>query len=76
LTEFLAWAARELGREIHFDRPETSREAESIVLHGSVQGLMPSQALDAVLVTTRVRASIADGLIMVTGPEKSAAAAD
>jgi len=75
LSAFLAWAARELGCEVRFDRPETAREAESIVLHGSVSGLTPEQALDAVLATTRVRASVSNGLIAVTGTQDAAEAA-
>ncbi len=71
LSDFLAWAARELGSEVQFDRPETAREAESIVLHGSVSGLTPEQALEAVLATTRVQASISAGLIAVSGAEGS-----
>lgn len=76
LSEFLAWAARELGREVQFDRPETAHEAESIILHGSIRGLTPEQALEAVLATTRVRASISAGLIAVTGSGSSAVPAD
>lgn len=68
LSDFLDWVAREIGREVHYDRPETEREAQQIVLHGSVSGLTPEQALAAVLATTRVRASIAAGVIAVTGP--------
>jgi len=76
LSEFLAWAAREQGREVRFDRPETERETESIVLHGSVSGLTPEQALKAVLATTRVRATVSAGLITVSGPEVSAPPTD
>lgn len=76
LSHFLDWAAREVGREIRFDRPETAREAESIVLHGSVSGLTPEQALAAVLATTRVRATISGSQIAVSGPEVSTRPAD
>jgi ferric-dicitrate binding protein FerR (iron transport regulator) len=76
LTDFLDWAARELGREVRFDRPETEHEAKSIALHGSISGLTPEQALAAVLNTTRVRATISDGLIAVTGPGDSVPPAD
>ena len=76
LSDFFAWAARELGREVSYDRPETAREAESIVLHGSVRGLAPEQALNAVLATTRVHASISAGLIAVSGVGDFAETAD
>lgn len=67
LADFLDWVARAIGREVRYDRPETEREAQEVVLHGSVSGLTPEQALAAVLATTRVRASVADGVIAVTG---------
>lgn len=76
LVDFLDWAARELGREVRFDRPETEREAASIILHGSVSGLTAEQALAAVLATTRVSASITDGQIVVTESKAPARAAD
>jgi ferric-dicitrate binding protein FerR (iron transport regulator) len=65
LTGFLDWAARELGRRVEFTTPEVARQAAAIVLHGSVAGLSPSEALKAVLSTTRMQASLTDGLIVV-----------
>ena len=76
LNDFLSWAARELGREVHYDRPETAREAGAIVLHGSIGGLTPEDALEAVLATTRVRALLVEGLILVEGGETSATSTD
>lgn len=65
LTGFLDWAARELGRRVEFATPDVAREAAAVVLHGSVAGLSPSEALMAVLATTRMQASLTDGLIVV-----------
>jgi ferric-dicitrate binding protein FerR (iron transport regulator) len=65
LTGFLDWAARELGRRVEFTTPAVAEEAAAVVLHGSVTGLSPSEALQAVLATTRMRASLTDGLIVV-----------
>lgn len=76
LTEFLAWAARELGREVRFDGPGITREAAAIVLHGSIAGLTPEQALDAVLATTRLRATVAGGLIILDSQVDSATQID
>ncbi len=53
---FLAWAGRELGREITYSTPATAVDAAGIVVHGSIAGLTPAQALDAVLATTRMHA--------------------
>lgn len=52
LDEFLAWAARETGRQLVYASPEAARAAESTQLKGSVEGLMPEAAVAAVLATT------------------------
>jgi ferric-dicitrate binding protein FerR (iron transport regulator) len=67
LAEFLAWAGRELGRDIVFATPEVADEATRIVVHGSVAGLTPARALEAVLATTSVRGTLDDGRILVSG---------
>jgi len=65
LAEFLEWAGRELGREIVFATPAVAEEASSIVVHGSIEGLTPVQALEAVLETTSVRGTLAGDRIVV-----------
>lgn len=67
LAQFLAWAGRELGRKVTFATPDVEREAASIVVHGSVSGLTPREALDAVLATTSVRGALEEGQIVVSG---------
>lgn len=69
LAEFLAWAARELGRQVAYATPDTRAEAAGIVVHGSISGLTPMQALDAVLAATSVRATVVDGHIVVGGQD-------
>jgi ferric-dicitrate binding protein FerR (iron transport regulator) len=69
LAEFLAWAGREMGREVDFATAEVAAEAAAIVVHGSIAGLTPTQALDAVLATTRVRGTLVEGRILVSGGE-------
>ncbi len=66
LAEFLSWAGRELGREVVFATPEVARETAKIVVHGSIDGLTPAQALVAVLATTSVRGTLDGGRIVVT----------
>jgi ferric-dicitrate binding protein FerR (iron transport regulator) len=68
LGEFLAWAARELGRELQYSSPAVAGEAAGVILHGSIAGLTPAQALDTVLATTRVRAIVQGDHIVVGGP--------
>jgi ferric-dicitrate binding protein FerR (iron transport regulator) len=65
LAQFLAWAGRELGREVVYETPDVRREAATIVVHGSVAGLTPREALEAVLATTSVRGSLDEGRIVV-----------
>jgi ferric-dicitrate binding protein FerR (iron transport regulator) len=67
LAEFLSWAGRELGREVAYESPGLQAEAAQIVVHGSVAGLTPAEALDAVLATTSVRGRLDDGRILVSG---------
>jgi ferric-dicitrate binding protein FerR (iron transport regulator) len=65
LAQFLEWAARETGLEIAYASPEAEAEASGIVVHGSIAGLTPAQALDAVLATTSVHATVLGGELVV-----------
>jgi|SRR5688572_8060587 len=67
LSQFLAWAARETGREITYVSPDIEGEAAGIVVHGSIAGLTPPEALHAVLATTSVRAQVSGGSLVVDG---------
>jgi ferric-dicitrate binding protein FerR (iron transport regulator) len=67
LSRFLAWAARETGRDIRYASPDVEREAAGVVVHGSIAGLTAPQALEAVLATTRVRAQVSGGTLVVEG---------
>lgn len=66
LAGFLGWAARELGCRVEYSTPEIEQEAAGVVLHGSVTGLPPARALEAVFATTRMTAVVTDGRILVT----------
>jgi ferric-dicitrate binding protein FerR (iron transport regulator) len=65
LAQFLDWAARETGRELVYASPQAEAEAAAIVVHGSIAGLTPAEALDAVLATTNVHANAAGGNLVV-----------
>jgi ferric-dicitrate binding protein FerR (iron transport regulator) len=65
LPEFLAWAGRELGREVVFATPAAEAQAGQVVLRGSVEGLTPDQAVDAVLVSTTLRAERSPGTLTI-----------
>lgn len=55
LASFLAWVARETGRELVYQSPEARVAATGIKLHGSIRGLDLDTALAAVLSTTQLR---------------------
>lgn len=49
LADLLRWVARETGRSWRFADPRLEAAAQEILLHGSVDGLLPEQALEVVL---------------------------
>ncbi|MGB5131309.1 MAG: FecR domain-containing protein [Steroidobacteraceae bacterium] len=69
LADFLSWAGRELGCDVVFSPADIENEAAGIVVHGSIAGLTPAQALDAVLATTRLQAQLDGGRIIVSVQE-------
>ena len=52
LLGFLEWASRELGRPLKFSDLHARSVAERTILHGSVRGREPLDALSSVLATT------------------------
>jgi hypothetical protein len=65
LPEFLDWVAREMGVVW---RSELSRKhLEGIVLHGSLEGLTPREALDTVLTGSDLTWQLRTGVIEVGG---------
>ena len=65
LLEFLKWAARETGLELVFDSDATRAVARVSKSHGSIDGLTPLEAVDAVLATTQFIYSIDDETILI-----------
>jgi hypothetical protein len=51
LAGFVAWSCRESGWRCRYAHPEDASAAAGVVLHGSVEGLTPEQAMAAVLPT-------------------------
>ncbi len=62
---FLDWAAREGGWTLRFADEETARFAAETTLRGSLAGLTPEQALDAVLPTCGLNHRIENGRLIV-----------
>lgn len=52
LTGFLGWVSREVGRPLEFSDARARQVANSTVLHGSVRGQEPLEALTHVLAST------------------------
>jgi ferric-dicitrate binding protein FerR (iron transport regulator) len=55
LIEFIEWVARETGRKVVYASQHAQAAARQVVLRGSVAGLDPDTALNAVLATTHLR---------------------
>jgi ferric-dicitrate binding protein FerR (iron transport regulator) len=55
LADFLDWVARELGRTLEYDSPQSESAARRTLMRGSVATLPPDAALTAVLATTQLR---------------------
>ena len=52
LLDFLNWAARETGRQLRFESDESRMFAMRTDVHGSISGMTPDEALEAILSTT------------------------
>jgi hypothetical protein len=66
LQEFLAWVARESGRELVLADEAARKQVATIRMHGSVNGLTPMQALSAVMAATSLRFELSEGEIRVS----------
>jgi ferric-dicitrate binding protein FerR (iron transport regulator) len=65
VKEFMAWAGRETGRKVVYSSPVAERQARSVTLRGTVEGLAPDQAVTAVLATTSLRPAVEDEQITI-----------
>jgi FecR-like protein len=71
LVRFLQWVARELGRPIEFADPHAREVAERTILHGSVKGRDPMEALVTVLSTTSLSYEIRGDTIWIQSSHDS-----
>lgn len=67
LQSFLDWVAGETGLHIRFARRSDEQQASTMILHGSIDGLSPDQALDAVLPASGVDHELIDGELVIRG---------
>jgi ferric-dicitrate binding protein FerR (iron transport regulator) len=71
LAQFLEWAAREGGWEILFADDALRQSSSTIVLHGSIAGLTPGQALDTILPTCGLTHRIERNVVTVQAAARS-----
>jgi hypothetical protein len=65
LLGFLEWASRELGRPLKFSDAHAREVAERTILHGTVRGREPLDALASVLATTSLSYEIRGDTIWI-----------
>ena len=62
---FLGWIAREQGLSLAFADETVARAAGETTLGGTVKGLTPEEALEAVLPTCRMTQRIEEGVLLI-----------
>lgn len=65
LHDLVLWVAHETGRRAQFTSPRAEAAARATRLHGSVTGLTPIEALEAVIATTRFEHEVAGERILI-----------
>lgn len=65
LEAFLQWVSREQGWEWQFRDAAAARYGHTVVLHGTIEGLTPAEALDAVLPTCGMAYQLRDARLLV-----------
>jgi ferric-dicitrate binding protein FerR (iron transport regulator) len=65
LLAFLTWIADENGWQLRFEDAAVERKAGATVLHGSIEGLTPEEALAAVLPSTGMEHVLEAGMLVV-----------
>jgi transmembrane sensor len=68
LGVFLDWIAREGGREVAFRNPAVEPAARRIVVHGSIDGLTPDEALAAIVPVCGLTYTIDRGRVVLDRP--------
>jgi ferric-dicitrate binding protein FerR (iron transport regulator) len=66
LSEFLDRISREHGWTLQYAEAALQREASSIILHGSVAGLQPRDALEVAIATSGLAHRFEEGALVVT----------
>jgi ferric-dicitrate binding protein FerR (iron transport regulator) len=75
LASFLEYISREQGWTLRYAEASLARQVQAIVLHGSVDGLSPTDSLAVVLATSGLRHQFENGELVVSTKELTAEAA-
>jgi ferric-dicitrate binding protein FerR (iron transport regulator) len=65
ILSYLQWIAREVGRPLRFDAPNTQLSAQFVNWSGDARGLTPLQLLESISATSDFLCEVADGAIVV-----------
>jgi ferric-dicitrate binding protein FerR (iron transport regulator) len=65
LMEFLTWVARETGYTVAFESLDLAEKAGRMTVKGSVDGLTPDEALEAVLPATGLEYGVTNGRVTI-----------
>jgi ferric-dicitrate binding protein FerR (iron transport regulator) len=65
LRDFLDWIAGENGWQLRFADAAVDKKSLTTILHGSIQGLTPDEALAAVLPTSGVEHRLENGVLLI-----------
>ena len=65
LRDFLLWIAGENGWQVRYADAAVEEKALTTILHGSIQGLTPEEALSAVLPASGVAHRLENGMLLV-----------
>ena len=65
ILSYLQWIAREIGRPLRFDTPNTELRAQFVNWSGDARGLTPLQILESISATSDFICEVADGAIVV-----------
>lgn len=62
---FLDWVSSETGLSVSFANTETEQFAATTILHGSIEGLSPNEAPNAILPSCRLAATVDSGTLQI-----------
>jgi FecR-like protein len=65
LRDFLDWICEENGWQLRFADSAVERKAATAILHGSIEGLTPDEAISAVLPTAGVEHQLENGVLLI-----------